>query len=97
MPSKPQTHKPARASLPDGRPSAAARGYGAHWRRVRAAVLAERPVCEECNRVAAVDVDHVVSLRKGGTNDPSNLRALCHSCHSRKTVERDQGFGHRRG
>ena len=23
--------------------------------------------------------------RDGGTNDPSNLQSLCHSCHSRKT------------
>lgn len=33
----------------------------------------------------ATDVDHVTPLRRGGTNDPANLQALCHPCHSRKT------------
>ncbi len=28
-----------------------------------------------------MDIDHVVSLAKGGTNDSSNLRALCDDCH----------------
>jgi 5-methylcytosine-specific restriction protein A len=60
---------------------------------VSAAVLRERPVCEECGREGATDVDHVVSLERGGTHDPANLRALCHGCHSRKTVAVDGGFG----
>jgi 5-methylcytosine-specific restriction protein A len=93
MPRRAPTHKPPRAALPDGRPSAAARGYGPRWRELRASVLAERPVCEECGRAAATDVDHVVARAKGGTDDLSNLRAYCHSCHSRKTCREDRGFG----
>lgn len=93
MPTRPPSHRPPRAPLPDGRPSAARRGYGAHWRRLRLSVLARRPVCEACWLAPATDVDHHVSLAGGGTNDEANLVPLCHACHSRKTVERDGGFG----
>ena len=31
------------------------------------------------------DADHIVPLNRGGTNELSNLRTLCHPCHkSRK-------------
>ena len=32
------------------------------------------------------EVDHVRSLESGGTNDVSNLVALCRNCHGKKTV-----------
>jgi len=67
-------------------------GYGADWRRIRAAFLAANPWCVLCG-AAATDVDHVVPRRRGGTDDWSNLRSLCHPCHSRKTVLHDGGFG----
>jgi 5-methylcytosine-specific restriction endonuclease McrA len=60
------------------------------WRRLRAAVLADRPICEECKRRAAVAVDHIVSRRLGGPDVWDNLRSLCHGCHSRKTAMVDQ-------
>jgi 5-methylcytosine-specific restriction protein A len=91
MPSMPPTHRPARVSLPDGRPSAARRGYDARWRVLRLVVLRDRPVCEDCHRAASHHVDHVDG--DVANTDLSNLRALCHSCHSKKTVARDHGFG----
>ena len=63
------------------------RGYVAEWRALRARVLKLQPECP-CG-AKATDVDHVISLRAGGTNDLSNLQALCHSCHSRKTGRHD--------
>jgi predicted HNH restriction endonuclease len=33
------------------------------------------------------EVDHKLALFKGGTNDESNLVALCPHCHRKKTVE----------
>lgn len=44
--------------------------------------------CEACGIVLQAngwECDHVVELRDGGTNDVSNLRALCRPCHMAKT------------
>lgn len=30
-------------------------------------------------------IDHIIELRHGGTNHPSNLQALCPQCHAVKT------------
>ena len=45
--------------------------------------------CGSCGRILdeTFEVDHVVALDHGGTNDPSNLRALCPHCHRKKTVD----------
>lgn len=59
-------------------------------------VLAREPLCAECKQggmvVAASEVDHIIPLADGGTNDPENLQALCKACHSRKTA-RQMGWG----
>lgn len=34
---------------------------------------------------AGYDIDHIVELRNGGTNDIGNLQALCPACHRVKT------------
>lgn len=77
------------------RGSAHQRGYGATWRKKRRAYLQRNPLCVECLRQGrvkpATDVDHIISRRRGGTDDESNLQALCHSCHSRKTNREDGG------
>ena len=73
------------------RPTAAQRGYGSRWRRVRAVFLAAHPVCGDPfglhpeRVVAATDVDHVVPRRRGGADVVENLQALCRGCHSHKT------------
>jgi 5-methylcytosine-specific restriction endonuclease McrA len=44
--------------------------------------------------VAATNVDHIVPRRRGGADlDPTNVQAMCASCHSAKTAIRDGGFG----
>src|SRR4029453_14526656 len=72
------------------RGSAASRGYNANWRRLRLMVLAREPLCRECKAegriTEATDVDHILERNKGGTDELSNLRPLCHSCHSRRTL-----------
>jgi 5-methylcytosine-specific restriction endonuclease McrA len=39
----------------------------------------------------AVEIDHIIPLELGGTNDPINLQALCPSCHIFKTSVLDRG------
>lgn len=42
--------------------------------------------CQKHNRIsAATEVDHVIPLHKGGTDDYDNLQGLCHNCHADKT------------
>lgn len=76
--------------IDNARPSAARRGYDSRWRRVRRMKLAMNPICEECKVngiiTAANEVDHITPLAHGGTHHLDNLRSLCKSCHSRKTM-----------
>ena len=47
--------------------------------------------CEACgasNQERALQVDHIIPRAKGGTNDPSNLQALCSTCNAQK-LDRD--------
>lgn len=86
-------HRPPRA--PDARPSASARGYGARWRVLRDAYLAEHPRCVVCGGPAD-EVDHVVPKARGGSDDRSNLRAMCHRDHARRTARDSPGGWNRR-
>lgn len=58
------------------------------WRKLRAYILHESPLCEHCIdrglTVAATDVDHVDG--NPGNNSMANLQSLCHQCHSIKTA-----------
>jgi 5-methylcytosine-specific restriction protein A len=64
--------------------------YGGAWRAVRKRFLLEHPLCEDCERrgrlTPAREVHHIIPLRSGGTNEPTNLRALCKPCHSAITI-----------
>lgn len=44
--------------------------------------------CSKCNQVldATYEVDHIIPLYKGGSNEVSNLEALCRNCHGQKTL-----------
>ena len=69
----------------DMRESASRRGYDAKWRTIRDDYLLRHPMCESgCGRRAEL-VDHILPIRRGGTNDERNLQALCRSCHAKKT------------
>lgn len=88
-----------RAHVDARRGSAHSRGYGVAWRATRLRFLQKHPLCEDCllegRSVPATDVDHVVSRAKGGTDDPRNLRALCHPHHSSKTAREDGRWARR--
>lgn len=78
------------------RPPAHERGYGYKWRQASQSFLRHYPRCNACGAAATV-VDHVVPHR-GDMQlfwDKGNWQPLCASCHGRKTVEHDGGFGKR--
>jgi len=45
-------------------------------------------LCKKCGEMlpATYEIDHIVRLDRGGTNEISNLAALCPSCHRQKTL-----------
>lgn len=84
------------------RPSAAQRGYNAHWRRTRTAFLRANPTCVDCHNPATVADHDPVSRRDLVTrHDPNpdawhHLQPRCASCHSRRTGHAQPGGWHAR-
>lgn len=44
--------------------------------------------CNHCQHLldASYEIDHIIPLYQGGSNDISNLQALCRNCHGKKTL-----------
>jgi len=54
------------------------------WRSTRARILArDGHRCRQCGEPAQ-HVDHITPVASGGTDHPSNLRALCAHCNLAK-------------
>ncbi|MGF1792925.1 HNH endonuclease [Photobacterium profundum] len=74
----------------NGNRSATARTYGGKWQRIRKAVLTDEPLCRLCLAAGitqqAMEVDHIIPLYLGGTDEKSNLQPLCFLCHQFKTT-----------
>ena len=96
-------HKRARQAKYDReRGSAAARLYGARWRKASKAFLAGKlcKVCEERGIIKlATATDHIIPHRGSRKLfwDRTNWQPLCKTCHDRKTATEDGGFGRARG
>jgi 5-methylcytosine-specific restriction endonuclease McrA len=59
-------------------------GSTRRWRSLRDQSLArDRYTCRQCGRPAR-HVDHITPIAWGGTDHPSNLRALCADCNLAK-------------
>jgi 5-methylcytosine-specific restriction protein A len=60
------------------------------WRTLRREVLERDPDCRlrfpGCTG-RSTEVDHVIGIDAGGSNDPANLRGVCHHCHRLKTQQ----------
>lgn len=89
--------RPPRRSWDHGGMSAAERGYGSHWQRLRAVILGREPLCRPCGQVgktsAATQVDHVIAKAFGGTDDDANLQPICAACHAAKSQRERRGAG----
>lgn len=49
-------------------------------------------MCAAKGKIAAAVVpDHIIPLKKGGTDDDTNIQCLCLSCHQDKTAK-DMGY-----
>ncbi len=74
-----------------GRTEQTKRIRGRALQRLRARLLADNPLCVLCRKqgrvTPAIEIDHVVALTNGGTNDESNLQNLCAECHELKTLD----------
>lgn len=84
-----------RREAEQARGSATDRGYDWAWQKTRREYLELHPLCsgDGCLELAT-DVDHIDGLGPHGPrgHDPTNLRGLCHRCHSKRTA-RDQPGG----
>ena len=56
----------------------------------RERLFSSDPLCPDCRRqgliVLAVEVDHVVPLWEGGSEDDANCEGLCVECHGAKSA-----------
>ena len=53
--------------------------------------MMQSPLCISCQAKGLVrlaeELDHIVPISKGGTNDDDNLQMLCKECHYHKTLD----------
>jgi 5-methylcytosine-specific restriction enzyme A len=84
------------------------RGYGTAWDKLRKVALSrDAGLCVPCRDAGLVTlataVDHVLPKALGGTDELSNLQAICHACHKAKSaregrqVQRQVAREHRTG
>ena len=68
---------------------------GRTLQRIRAQLLRDEPLCLHCKdkgtTALAVEIDHIIPVHKGGSNDRENLQGLCKEHHRVKTTE-DMGY-----
>jgi len=41
-------------------------------------------VCKKCGSTENLEIDHIIPIFHGGTNDPDNLQVLCRHCNRTK-------------
>lgn len=59
--------------------------------RVRQRIMQGQPLCKICEGAGLVtpgqEMDHIVPLFKGGSNEDDNLQMLCVECHRKKSAD----------
>ena len=61
------------------------RSYGTQaWRKTALSIIwRDRGICSICGKPGADTAHHVIEKRNGGSDDPSNLKAIHRSCHNK--------------
>ena len=71
---------------------------GRTLQRLRTRIMQDQPLCRMCDAKGFVtpgaEMDHIVPLFKGGSNDDDNLQMLCVECHRKKSAD-DLGMAYR--
>lgn len=77
-----------RHRLPDRRPSPAARGYDAAWRKLSKAARSAQPWCTDCGTTADLTADHL----RWPALSLDDVEVVCRSCNSRRGAVRTGGM-----
>jgi 5-methylcytosine-specific restriction protein A len=48
--------------------------------------------CGKTHKTVKLQIDHIIPLAKGGSNDMSNLQTLCSECNQQKSDRIDRRF-----
>lgn len=71
---------------------------GRTLQRIRGRIMQGQPLCRMCEEKGFVtpgaEMDHIVPLFKGGSNDDDNLQMLCVECHRKKSAD-DLGMAYK--
>ena len=67
------------------------RPRGRILQRLRGRIMQGQPLCRMCDEKGLVtpgaEMDHIVPLFMGGSNDDDNLQMLCVECHRKKSAD----------
>jgi 5-methylcytosine-specific restriction protein A len=72
------------------------RTTGTTWLNIRARILRRDPLCITCLALPAAivspsaEVDHIVPLHAGGSDNDANLQGICIACHLLKTADEER-------
>lgn len=72
-------------------PTPTERVRGRTLQRIRQRIMQGQPLCRMCEEKGFVtpgqEMDHIVPLFRGGSNDDDNLQMLCVECHRKKSAD----------
>lgn len=60
---------------------------GRPWRRIRERILVrDNYTCQYCGYIGSeLEVDHILNIAQGGSDNDENLQSLCVPCHQKKS------------
>lgn len=80
--------KPATGQTVQANGSAWGKGRGGRpWRRLKQKIhVRDKWTCQQCGQVTQqLELDHIINVSIGGTDNEENLQSLCVPCHKVKT------------